>query len=95
MTAPQSNRLLEALPPESRRKIIAASRHRKLPLLTTLGEPEARVRHVYFMTSSLASTVIESAEGGTAEVSLIGREGLAGAFDLLGPATAPARTSSR
>ena len=37
------------------------------------------------MTSGIASVVTSTADGGTAEVGLIGHEGLTGAFHLLGP----------
>lgn len=43
----------------------------------------------FFITSGIASVVISTAEGATAEVALIGREGLAGSLFLLGPAAAP------
>ena len=44
------------------------------------------------MTSGITSVVIELDEGGTAEVTLIGREGMVGGMQLLGPALTPARS---
>lgn len=43
----------------------------------------------YFMTSGIASVVGSTTDGETAEVGVIGREGLVGAMHLLGPAAAP------
>ena len=42
--------------------------------------------HAYFPTSGLASVVTSLPDGETAEVSFIGREGVVGAFHLIGPA---------
>ena len=43
-------------------------------------------KHAYFITSGIASMVTAMPDGGTAEVGLIGHEGLVGSFHLLGPA---------
>jgi CRP-like cAMP-binding protein len=45
--------------------------------------------HAYFPTSGLASVVTSLPDGETAEVSFIGREGVVGAFHLIGPADVP------
>ena len=91
MPAPQSNRLLDALSPESRKRILAVSKPVVLPVKTVLiGHGEA-VEYAYFMTSGIASVVIELAEGGSAEVALIGSEGLVGGLQLLGSAMSPSR----
>ena len=86
MTAVPTNLLLDALSPASRDRILKASRHLQLPVRTGLLEPNEPAQYAYFMTSGIASVVVELEEGGTAEVSLIGREGLVGSLQLLGPA---------
>jgi CRP-like cAMP-binding protein len=48
--------------------------------------PEELPQYAYFLTSGVASVVAETEDGGTAEVGLIGREGLTGSIHLLGPA---------
>ena len=88
---PRTNLLLDALPPASRNQILALAREVDLPLRESLIEPAEPIQYAYFMTSGIASVVIELAEGGTAEVGLIGNEGFVGALDLLGPATTPSR----
>jgi CRP-like cAMP-binding protein len=45
--------------------------------------------HAYFLTAGLASVVTSMPDGATAEVSFIGREGVVGAFHILGPAEVP------
>lgn len=91
MPAPQTNLLLDALSPASRDRILAISKHVTLPLREGLIEPDVPPQYAYFVTSGIASVVIELAEGGTAEVALVGREGLVGALDMLGPAQTPSR----
>jgi CRP-like cAMP-binding protein len=60
-----------------------------LPLRTSLYESCETPAHAYFITSGIASVVTTVADGGTAEVGLIGREGVVGAIHLLGPAPVP------
>ena len=91
MPAPQTNLLLDVLSSASRDRILAIAKHVTLPLREGLIEPEAQLQYAYFITSGIASVVIELAEGGMAEVALIGREGLVGALDMLGPAQTPSR----
>ena len=91
MPVPQTNLLLDALSPASRNRILALAKHVDLPLREGLIDPEEPLPYAYFITSGIASVVIELAEGGTAEVGLIGHEGLVGALDMLGPALTPSR----
>ena len=86
MSTPSSNLLLASLSPISRDRILSLCKHVDLPVRTSLTEREERAKFAYFITSGIASVVVEAAEGGTAEVALIGHEGLVGAVDLLGPA---------
>jgi CRP-like cAMP-binding protein len=57
-----------------------------LPLRKSLYEPGIVPMYAYFMTSGIASVVAVMENGAMAEVGLIGREGIVGAFHLLGPA---------
>lgn len=88
---PVTNRLLDSLSPATRNRILAVGRHVPLPVRETLIEPGEAIRYAYFQTSGITSVVIELMDGGSAEVALIGREGLVGALHLLGPAVSPAR----
>jgi CRP-like cAMP-binding protein len=89
MAAPRTNQLLDALSPESRNRIISLSKEVTLPLRTSLQEQELKPSFGYFLLSGIASVVINLPEGGTAEVAVIGREGLTGCLSLLGPSTPP------
>ncbi len=47
--------------------------------------------YAYFMCSGVASVVVTMPEGGSAELVLVGREGVVGALDILGPSPTPAQ----
>lgn len=91
MTAPETNRLLEALTRASRERLLRAAKQVHLPLRATLFEVGEPPEYAYFLTSGIASIVVELAGGGTAEVAMTGREGLVGDLQLLGPAASPTR----
>jgi CRP-like cAMP-binding protein len=80
------NRLLSALSTAACQSLVSASTHVNLPLRTVLYEADQTPSHAYFMTSGIASVVTAMADGGTAEVGLIGAEGVVGSLHLLGPA---------
>ncbi|HTV09845.1 MAG TPA: Crp/Fnr family transcriptional regulator [Candidatus Aquilonibacter sp.] len=54
-----------------------------------LYKPDDRPTYAYFVTSGIASVVLEMADGAMAEVGMIGREGIVGAMHILGPVPAP------
>ncbi|MGB0122764.1 MAG: Crp/Fnr family transcriptional regulator [Silvibacterium sp.] len=84
-----ANLLLKALSPESRNRLLSNATMVTLPLKAVLYEPEEQPRYGYFLTSGVASVVASVEEGGTAEVGMIGLEGIAGGVQLLGPAPVP------
>ena len=86
MSPPLSNRLLSALSPKALDLLTARCSPVDLPLRMQLYEPEQLPRYAYFITSGIASVVAPMLDGGTAEVEVIGREGLVGSFHLLGSA---------
>ena len=83
------NLLLMSLSAESRGSILALSTHIPLPLRTELYRPEQMPAYVYFLTTGIASVVTSMPTGGTAEVGVIGHEGIAGGLQLLGPGRDP------
>lgn len=84
------NRLLDALSPDVRQTVVAMCRPMELPLRTLLHDQSEMPAYAYFMSSGIASVVVSMPEGGSAEVGLIGREGVVGATHILGPTPAPA-----
>ncbi len=77
---------LASLGPESRSWLLARSTSMSLPIRTVLYAAERKPTFAYFITSGMASVVTSMKNGGTAEVGVIGREGVVGCLHLLGPA---------
>ena len=90
MPAPRTNLLLESLSLESRNAILAQSKEVDLPSRYSLQVQEAQPRYVYFLTTGIASVVVGHFEGASCETMLIGREGMTGAYSLLGNSVPPA-----
>ena len=80
------NLLLNSLSPMCRETILRRCVEVDLPLRKPLYEAGETPKYAYFITSGIASVVASMEDGSTAEVGLIGREGLVGTFHLLGPA---------
>ena len=77
---------LDALSPARRQALESRCVEVDLPIKKVLYEPEGTPRYAYFLTSGIASVVTATGDGDTAEVGLIGNEGVVGSFHLLGPA---------
>lgn len=82
----KTNLFLDSLSSDSRDMLLKQCVEIDLPLRTSLYEASAIPRYAYFLTSGIASVVTSMEDGNTAEVGLIGREGVVGSFHLLGPA---------
>jgi CRP-like cAMP-binding protein len=89
MTSPNANLLLSALSTEARELLLPNLIEIALPLRTVLFEPEETPEYAYFMTSGIASIVVPMENGETAEVEVVGREGIAGCLSLIGSAANP------
>jgi CRP-like cAMP-binding protein len=85
------NLLLDGLSLDLRRSIVDLCRPVDLPVRTLLHEQGEMPVFAYFITSGVASLVVSMAEGGSAEVGLIGSEGVVGAMHILGPTPTPAQ----
>jgi len=80
-----TNLLLSSLSASSREFLLSRGTAIPLPLRTTLYDAYATPRYAYFMTSGMASIVTTMADGATAEVGIVGCEGIVGGTHLLGP----------
>jgi CRP-like cAMP-binding protein len=81
----RSNRLIESLSPETRRQLLASARTVDLHQGAVLHLAGETVAHAYFLTMGVASVVVSVADGGSAEIGLVGNEGMFGALNVLGP----------
>jgi CRP-like cAMP-binding protein len=89
--ASTGNLLLDAVSPDLCRTLVDLCRPVDLPVRTLLHEQGEMPMFGYFMCSGIGSMVVSMAEGGSAEVGLVGREGIIGAMHILGPTPTPAQ----
>ena len=87
MSSSSKNLFLASLTSESHDHLFNHSTAVSLPLRTVLYEADRAPDFAYFMTSGIASVVTTMAEGGTAEVGVIGNEGIVGSVHILGSAS--------
>jgi CRP-like cAMP-binding protein len=84
-----TNLLLDSLPEEELASLMACTEAVSLANRESLYEAGVRPKYAYFMTNGIASIVSNLSDGSTAEVGIIGREGLVGALHLLGHLDVP------
>ena len=89
--SPQRNHLLAALSPEERDRLFPHLRLVTLPLGKVLYESGDVQRHVYFPTDSIVSLLYVMESGASAEVSVVGNEGVIGIALFMGGETTPSR----
>lgn len=75
---PQQNHLLAALPAQSLERLLPHLEPITLPLGKVLYESGDALRHVYFPTDSIVSLLYVMENGASAEISVVGNEGLIG-----------------
>lgn len=88
---PEQNRLLAALAPETRQRIYPHLRFVPMPLGKVLYEAGGAQRGVYFPTDCIVSLLYVLQDGASAEISVVGNEGLVGIALLMGGGTTPSR----
>ncbi|HTL00931.1 MAG TPA: Crp/Fnr family transcriptional regulator [Vicinamibacterales bacterium] len=82
----RANRLLAALPVEDYRRISPALITRPLKARQILRRRGESIKEIYFPGRSLCSLVLGMADGASAEIAVVGPEGLIGIEAALGPA---------
>ena len=91
LRAPPANRLLAALPKDEYRKLLPDLEQFPLIFGELIYRPGAGVRHVYFPNSGIVSLLADVDDGGSLEVGIVGREGMAGMSIFMGAKTSPNR----
>lgn len=91
LRAPPTNRLLAALSKNEYRELLPDLEQFTLVFGELIYQRGAVVRHVYFPTSGIVSLLANVDGGGTLEVGIIGREGMAGMSAFMGVKTSPNR----
>ncbi|HEY9064959.1 MAG TPA: Crp/Fnr family transcriptional regulator [Burkholderiaceae bacterium] len=88
---PRSNGLLAALPPAEWARWLPLLEPVQMPLGAVLYESGRTMSHVYFPTSALASLLYVMESGASAEIAVVGREGIVGISLFMGGGTTPSR----
>lgn len=88
---PQQNNLLAALSGDVQQRLFSNLERVALPLGKVLYESGDTMRHVYFPTDSIISLLYVMESGASAEISVVGNEGLVGIALFMGGESAPSR----
>ena len=88
---PEQNYLLAALSPEERERVFPHLRLVSMPLGKVLYESGDALEYVYFPTDSIVSLLYVLESGASAEISVVGNEGLIGIALFMGGDTTPSR----
>jgi CRP-like cAMP-binding protein len=91
MPTPQQNHLLAALPVEVQQRLFLNLELIPLPLGKILYESGDALRHVYFPTDAIVSLLYVMENGASAEISVVGNEGLIGIAVFMGGESTPSR----
>ena len=91
MRSPSDNSLLNALPQASKDRIFPQLKLVSLPLGKVIYESGQSVANVYFPTDSIISLLYVMEDGSSAEISVVGNEGLVGIAVFMGGESTPNR----
>jgi CRP-like cAMP-binding protein len=89
--APQNNFLLAVLPESSLRELLPALEPVALPLGRSVYESGDKQGYVYFLTEGIVSLLYVLEDGASAEIAVVGREGLVGISLFMGGESTPSR----
>jgi CRP-like cAMP-binding protein len=89
--SPQQNHLLAALPAVEFGRLSPHLELVDMPLGEALYESGGRLQHVYFPTTSIVSLLYVMEDGASAEIAIVGNEGILGVSLFMGGETTPSR----
>jgi CRP-like cAMP-binding protein len=87
----RGNRLLAALPAADIARLRADLEPVAMPLGDAIYESGSRLHHVYFPTSAIVSLLYVMENGASAEIAVVGNEGIVGISLFMGGNTTPSR----
>ncbi|CAG2128983.1 hypothetical protein D3C87_1113940 [compost metagenome] len=91
MQDPKSNHLLAALPAADRERLAPYLMLVELPLGHVVYESGDQLRSVYFPTNAIISLLYVMEDGASAEIAIVGNEGVVGIAIFMGGETTPSR----
>tara|TARA_R110002096_G_scaffold152824_6_gene316078 strand:+ start:1143 stop:1862 length:720 start_codon:yes stop_codon:yes gene_type:complete len=89
--SPTQNHLLAALTTQERERLIPHLELVPMPLGDVLYESGNELRHVYFPTTAIVSLLYVMLDGASAEIAVVGNEGIIGVALFMGGETMPNR----
>jgi len=89
--SPHQNHLLDALPAQDFGRIAPHLELVSLDLGDVLYEPGMQLRYVYFPTTAIVSLLYVMEDGASAEIAIVGNEGILGIALFMGGETTPSR----
>ena len=88
---PRQNHLLAALPPEECARLFPHLELVPMSLGNAVCEPGTTMRHVYFPTTCIVSLLYVMEDGASAEIAVVGNEGIVGVSLFMGGETTTSR----
>jgi CRP-like cAMP-binding protein len=88
---PSQNRLIAALPRAEAERGLPLLEFVDMPLGSVLYESGGTLRHVYFPTTSVVSLLYVMENGASAEIAVVGNEGIVGVSLFMGGESTPSR----
>ena len=88
---PKTNHLLAALPAPEWKRLLPHIEAVELPLGMVLYESGSILSHVYFPATSIISLLYVMDDGASAEIAVVGNEGVVGISIFMGGGTTPSR----
>jgi CRP-like cAMP-binding protein len=89
--SPKQNHLLAAMPAEEFNRLLPHLELVPMPIGEVLYESGGRLNHVYFPTTSIVSLLYVLENGASAEIAIVGNEGILGISIFMGGETTPSR----
>src|SRR5437773_820369 len=89
---PKKNHLLAALPADEWARWLPSLEPVDMPLGEVLYESGMAMTHVYFPTTSIVSLLYVMEDGASAEIAVVGNEGIVGISLFMGGETTPSRS---
>ena len=89
--SPRTNHLLEAMAADAYERLLPRLELKSLPLGHVLYESGTLMRHVYFPTTAIVSLLYVMEDGASAEIAIVGNDGIVGISLFMGGETTPSR----
>jgi CRP-like cAMP-binding protein len=86
---PRQNQIIAALPHDEFERLKKHFELVPMRLAETLYQPGARLRHVYFPTTAIISLLYITQEGASAEIAIVGNDGVLGIALFMGGESTP------